>query len=399
MDFNNKHVVLIILVIIIFVFIYNYDVYVIGKGESLCKPIYIVKRELSPEMINELSESEKVVINEAFTTDYFGNIDMNSDENNNYKLPPKSLLSFNVPEVKDPNKTAIMESVIKVLSYIPTNVNETNIKEMLEYFGLIYQTSDSLESFYKSVSNSTKIKTAPYNTKYSQLILFLIGKFNNDYTFFNTKCSSENMPSPSSVSATQQYLNNTGLCNLEQVRQVIVNNEANIENPIQTRSSKTSKQNKQPIENRREIISDKINEDSQEYSDLEDDVISELENQIDNKNRPKQKIKKNNKVRFLNEDVNRERTRKGKINNISYDNEPIYEDGDEDNLRNSSPENEIFKHRRNNSRRNNSRRNNNNNQKNCNCVYECDSDQKEQFSSLDTLESYNTTDYESFAAF
>lgn len=389
MDFNNKHIVLIILIIIIFVFVYNYDVYVIGKGESLCKPIYVVKRELSPEIINELSESEKVVINEAFTTDYFGNIDMNSDENNNYKLPPKSLLSFNIPDIKDPNKTAVMESVIKVLSYIPTNISESDIKEMLEYFGLIYQTSDSLESFYKNVSNSTKIKTAPYNTKYSQLILFLIGKFNNDYTFFKSEYNSENIKFPSSVSTTQQYLNNSGLCNFEQ--QPIINNEANSERSSQTRSSKISKQNQQPIENRQEIIkntkqtqnisfeNDILDENSQEYSELEDDVISELESQIDKKTKSK------NKVRFLNNSQeNKYKYKKGKIKGTNYNKPTI-------NTEYSNNKNQIFKRRKNKS--------NNNHPKNCNCIYKCDSNNTEQPRSLDTLESYNNTDFESFGSF
>ena len=377
MDFNNKHVVLIILVIIFFVFVYNYDVYVIKKGDSLCKPIYVIKRELEPEILKELNESEKIVINEAFETDYFGNINMD-ESSENYQLPPKSLLSFHVPEVTDPNKISIMDSVIKVLSYIPTNIKENEIKEMLEYFGLIYQTSSSLEDFYKNVSSSTKIKSSPYNTKYSQLILFLIGKFNNDYSFFKSKCNTENLIGPETSfnpnkNVTQQYLNTTTSCE---------NAENNLEG-----------QQENQLENELE-------------SQLEDNVISEIENELDSKlgnnlSKNKKKIRfsedeqtsgefikskskkgktgklNNNSIKNLNSNEKRPKLRQYSNNEGEYD--------QEDN--NMTPENNIFKK--------NKQKNDPNN--NCNCTYKCDAD--ETFNNIGSLDSYNTVSYESFASF
>jgi hypothetical protein len=397
MDFNNKHVVLIILVIIIFVFVYNYDVYVIGKGESLCKPIYVVKRELDPEIIKELSESEKVVINEAFTTDYFGNIDLDSSPDNEYQLPPKSLLSFHVPEIKDPNKTSIMDSVIKVLSYIPTNIKEPEVKEMLEYFGLIFQTSDSLEAFYKSVSSSTKIKSSPYNTKYSQLILFLIGKFNNDYALYKSKCNSQK----SSSNPTQQYLNDSSSCNKQNAgnnnNDVDMNNNDNNSNNNNGNDSNNNNGNDSNNNNNNNNDNNSKNipfdENTGDYSTMEDDIISEIENELDD-NLNNKKSKKNNKVRFSENEGQKpiskrnksgNRNRKGKINNSRRDDDDDDDYGSSD--RNTSPENEIFKRRKSKSKDPK------------NCVYKCNSKESFNNANLDTLESYNSTEYESFGLF
>lgn len=188
-EINNKHIVLIFIIIIIGVFIYNYDVYVISKNQPLCKPIYITKREITPEIRAELNKEETNILKEAFNNisvsgylEEFGNLNIDMEIKSNFDIPPKSFSSFVIPSITDKNKLKVIDSVIKVLSYIPTNYSENQIKQMVEYFGIIYQNSTDLENFYKNISASTKIKEEPYNTKYSHLILFLIGKFDNDYT-------------------------------------------------------------------------------------------------------------------------------------------------------------------------------------------------------------------------
>lgn len=382
MDFNNKHVVLIILIIIFFVFVYNYDVYVIKKGEPLCKPIYVIKRELEPEILKELTESEKVVINEAFTTDYFGNINMN-ESSEGYQLPPKSLLSFHVPEVTDQNKTAIMDSVIKVLSYIPTNINEDEIKEMLEYYGLIFQTSSSLEDFYKNVSSSTKIKSHPYNTKYSQLMLFLIGKFNNDYSFYKSKCDLGPINPETSLnpnkSVTQQYLNNTESCNVP------------------------NKQELQELQN---------SQSDPDQEDIEDSVISEIENELDNALSNKSQKKSKKKIRFAENELTGPseqalgelKSKKGKINKLKSGEtrQKLRQYMENESLLNNDLDNEgpdpitESNYPTTSELRKQNKGRNKNNQKNCNCSYQCDADT---FNNIGSLDSYNSASYEEYALF
>lgn len=189
-EINNKHIVLILLVIIIGVFIYNYDVYVIPKNEPLCKPVYVTKREITPEIRAELNRTESEILKETFGNlaeieyfESFGNLDNNGNDgvSPQYDVPPKSFSSFVIPSLTSQHKIKVIDSVIKILSYIPTNYCETQIKQMVEYFAIIYETSPNLESFYKNIASSTKIKEPPYNSKYSHLILFLIGKFDSDY--------------------------------------------------------------------------------------------------------------------------------------------------------------------------------------------------------------------------
>ncbi len=179
MNLTNKHIVLILIIIIIFVFIYNFDVYVVPKNEPLCKPLYVTKRELTPEERANLNKSESVVFHETFTNllenDYFEGFDMTKE-----LIPPRTLSSYSIPFITDPNKIRVIDSVVKVLSYIPTTYSEEQIKELVEYFSMIYNSSDSLENFYQNVAKSEKIMIAPYNTKYAHLILFLIGKFDSD---------------------------------------------------------------------------------------------------------------------------------------------------------------------------------------------------------------------------
>lgn len=191
-EINNKHIVLMLLIIIIGVFIYNYDVYVIPKNEPLCKPVYVTKREITPEIRAELNRTESEILKETFGNlaeieyfESFGNLDNNvndgNDESSQYNVPPKSFGLFVIPSITSQHKIKVIDSVIKILSYIPTNYNETQIKQMVEYFAIIYETSPNLDNFYKNIASSTKIKETPYNSKYSHLILFLIGKFDSDY--------------------------------------------------------------------------------------------------------------------------------------------------------------------------------------------------------------------------
>lgn len=179
MNLTNKHIVLILIIIIVFIFIYNYDVYVVPKNQPLCKPVFVTKRELSPEERAELNESQTVIFKEAFTNlldnNFFEGFDMTNEI-----MPPKTLSTYSVPHITDAQKIKVIDSVIKVLSYIPTTYNEHQIKEMVEYFSMIYNSSNDLETFYNNIANSEKISNEPYNSKYSHLILFLIGKFHSD---------------------------------------------------------------------------------------------------------------------------------------------------------------------------------------------------------------------------
>ena len=190
MNLSSKHIILIILAIIILAFIYSYDVYIVEKNQPICKPIYITKKILTPDAeellldngVSNSKENMQMIDNdiiEGFNT-IMGATGGNTAENVNLNIPGVSLSSFTVSGVTDKQKIKVMDSVIKVLSNIPTNLDINSIKQMVEYFGMIYQTSSSLANFYQNVSSSTKIKDAPYNSKYSQLILYLIGKFNND---------------------------------------------------------------------------------------------------------------------------------------------------------------------------------------------------------------------------
>jgi hypothetical protein len=188
MEINNKHIVLIFIIIIVGIFIYNYDIYIISKNEPLCKPIYVTKREISPEIRAELNKTESNVLKETFKNidtyyEGFGNLSDQDESSLNLDIPNKSFSSFSIPSITNPEKLKVIDSVIKILSYIPTTYCENDIKQLVEYFGMIYETSPNLETFYRNVASSIKIKEEPYNSKYSHLILFLIGKFDNDYAY------------------------------------------------------------------------------------------------------------------------------------------------------------------------------------------------------------------------
>jgi hypothetical protein len=183
MNYTNKHIILLILTIIILTFIYNYDVYIVEKNVPICKPIYVTKRVLTPDTegilkTNNVTEEMSLIDDEVI--EGFNTIIGQEQDINSLNSPGKSLSTFVISGVVDNKKKVVMDSVIKVLANIPTNVDINTIKQLVEYFGMYYETSSNLKIFYQNIATSTKIKEAPYNTKYAQLVLFLIGKFNND---------------------------------------------------------------------------------------------------------------------------------------------------------------------------------------------------------------------------
>ncbi len=196
MSLTNKHIVLILIIIIIFVFIYNYDVYVVPKNEQLCKPLYVTKRELTPEERADLNQSEAIVFKETFgnllENNFFEGFDMTKE-----LMPPRTLSTYIVPHLTDANKIRVIDSVVKVLAYIPTVYNENEIKELVEYFAMIYNSSENLDIFYENVAKSEKIYQSPYNSQYAHLILFLIGKFDSDLNSTNFNSSQLNIPKQS----------------------------------------------------------------------------------------------------------------------------------------------------------------------------------------------------------
>jgi hypothetical protein len=176
MNFTNNHIVIILIIIIVFVFIYNFDVYVITKNEPICKPIYVTKKIINNVMNHESPLEHKVNQEFSHFKEDFNNISCNLN------TPDNSLVNFNVYGIKSSFKKNVIDSVINVLANIPTDMSNEHIKEIIEYFSIIYETSLNIHDFYNNVSNSTKINKDPYNTKYAHLVLYLINKFDNDYS-------------------------------------------------------------------------------------------------------------------------------------------------------------------------------------------------------------------------
>jgi hypothetical protein len=87
--------------------------------------------------------------------------------------------------------------------YIQKDVNRGDhwhlydIKELVEYFAMIYNSSENLDIFYENVAKSEKILQSPYNSQYAHLILFLIGKFDSDLNSTNFNSSQLNIPKQS----------------------------------------------------------------------------------------------------------------------------------------------------------------------------------------------------------
>lgn len=186
---NNKHIVLILLVIIIGVFIYNFDVYVVSKGEPICKPIFITKREISPEVRAELNKTEQIVRKETFDNlnkdgyfEQFSNLEAGVDIVNP-ENPVKLFSSIVFSNLTNSDKIKVIDSVNKILALIPTNLSEEQIYKLMQYLITTYQNSSNLEDFYSKVyENAKENEVLPiFKTKYTHLILYLIGRFDTSY--------------------------------------------------------------------------------------------------------------------------------------------------------------------------------------------------------------------------
>lgn len=176
MNFTNKHIVLIILIIIIVVFVVHYDVYVVPKNEPLCKPVFVIKRELSPEVRAKLNKSEKMVFREAVDNIANNNI-FEGFDNTDLKIPDKSICSFSIKEMKNCEKIKVIDSVCNILAYIPTPFKEEDIKDILSYYAIMYDKSTDLNNFFEKVQEDFEINKDPMmKSKYAQLVLFLIGR-------------------------------------------------------------------------------------------------------------------------------------------------------------------------------------------------------------------------------
>lgn len=200
MDNFNKYIVLILLVIIIIFFVSSFDVYIVNKGEDICKPLYVVKREIEPEIINNLNKSNIIPNKEYF--------DSSNDEPASEFIYP-SLADYKINIIKDPHKSIVINVVLNTLANIPTNHTEQQVKEIVEYFSLIYNSSPNLDTFYNNINASEKIDEFPYNTFYAKLVIFLICKTDqeksnntnfNPYIFFTPK------PKPKPESETKQIV-------------------------------------------------------------------------------------------------------------------------------------------------------------------------------------------------
>jgi hypothetical protein len=145
MNFTNDNVVIILIIIIAFVFIFNFDVYVITKNEPICKPIYVTKKVINNEM-KQITSLEKN-INQEFSQlkETFSNISCNLNTPENY------LTNFNVYGINSTFKKSVIDSVINVLTNIPTDMDSEQIKEIIEYFAIIYETSINIHDFYNNV--------------------------------------------------------------------------------------------------------------------------------------------------------------------------------------------------------------------------------------------------------
>jgi len=164
MDFSDKHIVLILLIIIIFSFIYNYDVYIIKKGEELCKPVFVTKRIISPEIQPQLT------------------INNNNNNNNLEKfsnLPLPNLSNINLSYIH-PSKINIIYNVLSVLKNTPSDLPNNDIIKLLEFYFYVFNSSSSINDFYSNLSKSNLINESPYNSNYSKLVLYLLSEFSCD---------------------------------------------------------------------------------------------------------------------------------------------------------------------------------------------------------------------------
>jgi hypothetical protein len=177
MNFSNRHLIIILIIIIIFIFTYNYDVYIVDKNESICENTYIDKKTMKtikPAKKFKLSNIETNIQKEIFD-----NLNENNYFNERSQLPNLNSLKL---KIKSPLKKQVMGSVVKILSTIPTDLNDKTIVQITKYFGKIYNKSKTIEDFNEKISNDTNMNKMPFNNAYSIAILFLINGFNNMYS-------------------------------------------------------------------------------------------------------------------------------------------------------------------------------------------------------------------------
>jgi hypothetical protein len=184
MILTNKEIIIILIILIIIVFISSYDVYVVNKGENVCKPVKLIKRPIP--LVPPLNKQERDVKRETFknlTADgYFlkfkdmppqtVNLPILSD----YKLPSK--ISY--------EKAGVISSVIRVLSTVPTDLTNEDVKTLLNFYVTKYVKAETSGEFISAVTSADESGERsnpteggnPYNTRYSKLIMFLIVQFN-----------------------------------------------------------------------------------------------------------------------------------------------------------------------------------------------------------------------------
>ena len=205
-ELNNTHIIIILIVVIVFTFIYNYDVYVVAKGEAICKPVFVTKKVIDPNFnkIKSVSpgQSLKKLVMDDSIIEKFTNLELIENfQNSNLSTPNSSLLNLTIPEVNTHYKRVVIDNLINVLHNIPTTYSTEIVKELVEYFAIIYQTSPSIDKFFDNVATSTKINQEPYNSQYSHLILYLIAKFDSIYNSecMDKKCVNDIKVGPDSV--------------------------------------------------------------------------------------------------------------------------------------------------------------------------------------------------------
>ncbi len=179
MIFTNKHIVLILLILIIVVFIYNYDVYVVPKNEPLCKPIYLIKRELTPDQRAKLNKSETVMFQNALNV--MGENDFYEGfESTELNLPSKNIVDISIEGMTDADKIKVMDSVLNILSNIPTPLTDKELTSIIRDFGKYYNDASNIEDLVEKIQSESKFSEYPYNSKYANLCLYLIGKIHLD---------------------------------------------------------------------------------------------------------------------------------------------------------------------------------------------------------------------------
>ena len=140
MNIYNKYIVLIILIVIITIFIINFDVYVVSKNQPLCKPIYVSKRELTPDIKIEQIEQ-------------YDNIDQ--------------------------KKIVVINNIVQTLNTIEGQ--NQNYDMILKTIEPIYLSSTDINDFYENMALNN-ISLADPNTDQSiKYVCFLISKYDYEY--------------------------------------------------------------------------------------------------------------------------------------------------------------------------------------------------------------------------